>query len=219
MGATAHRPPGGRISWWLKVPYTLFLALLLPCYWVQYGPLNFLWFCDLALLVTLAALWLESPLLASMQAVAITLPQLLWVLDFFVRLLTGAHVVDLTEYMFNPQIPLFMRGLSLFHGWLPFLLLWLVWRLGYDRRALAAQTLFAWVTLLLCYLLVPEIDNDHAGNVNKIFGPSDDAPQTWMPPLAWVALLMLAYPLLIYVPTHFLFRFLAPSAANLSVDS
>ena len=64
-----------RIAIWVKALYTLFMAVLVPFYFVQYGPLNFLWFCDVALLVTLAALWLESPLLASMQAVAITLPK------------------------------------------------------------------------------------------------------------------------------------------------
>src|SRR5262249_40872039 len=51
---------------------------------------NFLWFSDIALLVTMPALWLESPLLASMMAVAVTLPELAWNLDFFVRLTTGA---------------------------------------------------------------------------------------------------------------------------------
>jgi hypothetical protein len=199
-----------RISLWLKVPYTLFVAVLVPFYFVQYGPLNFLWFCDVALLVTLAALWLESPLLASMQAVAIAVPQLLWVLDFFVRLFTGGHIIDMTEYMFDSGIPLYTRGLSLFHAWLPILLLWLVWRLGYDRRAWWAQTLLGWTVLLLCYLLVPEINN-RAGNVNKIFGPDDQAPQTWMPQFVWLGVLMLAYPAVVYIPTHFLLRFLAPA--------
>jgi hypothetical protein len=210
--AATQRP--ARIPLWLKAAYTVFLGVLVPCYLVQYGPLNFLWFCDVALLVTLLALWLESPLLASMQAVAITIPQLLWVLDFFERLFTGEHHLNLTEYMFDPRIPLYMRGLSLFHGWLPFLLLWLVWRLGYDRRAWWAQTLLAWAVLLACYLLVPEIDNDRAGNVNKIFGPNDEAPQQWMPQLAWVGVLMLAYPVVVYIPTHLLLRWLAPRASS-----
>ena len=58
-----------------------------------------------------------------MQAIAITLPQLLWQFDFLVRLLTGKHFpFDLTEYMFNPNLSLFLRGLSFFHFWLPILL-------------------------------------------------------------------------------------------------
>ena len=43
----------------------------------------------------------------------------------------------MTDYMFAADHSLFLRGLSLFHGWLPFLLVYLVWKLGYDRRALA----------------------------------------------------------------------------------
>ncbi len=43
----------------------------------------------------------------------------------------------MTDYMFKHENSLFLRGLSLFHGWLPFLLVYLVWKLGYDRRALA----------------------------------------------------------------------------------
>src|SRR5262249_49100505 len=154
----------------VKLLYTLFIAALVPYYWTQYGPANFLWFCDVALLVTFVGLWLESPLLISMQAVAITLPQLLWVADFIDRAVTGSHhVVDLTEYMFDDNIPLFVRGMSLFHGWLPFLLLWLVWWLGYDRRALLAQTLLAWLVLVLCFVVVPNPPElVRAGNVNKI---------------------------------------------------
>ena len=46
------------------VPYTLFVCILVPVYWRYYGPANFLWFSDLALLIGLAALWLESVELA-----------------------------------------------------------------------------------------------------------------------------------------------------------
>jgi hypothetical protein len=205
-----RRLRGERIPLWLKIVYTAFCGALVPYYAIQYGPVNFLWFCDVALLITLLALWLESPILASMQAVAIVLPQLMWAVDFVVRLVAGVHIVNLTEYMFDPTIPLFVRGLSLFHGWLPFLLLWLVWRLGYDRRALHAQTLVCWLDLLLCYLMVDD-PKGRAGNVNKILGMNDDVPQTSMSPLHWLALLMAAYPLCVYVPTNLVFWWLAPT--------
>ena len=187
MGVSGHHIP-----FWLKIIYTVFVAVLVPYYLHQYGPLNFLWFCDIALLTTLAALWLESPLLASMGAVGIALPQVLWAIDFLVRLANGQHIVNLTEYMFDADKPLFVRGLSLFHGWLPFLLLWMVWRLGYDRRALAWQVTLCWLVLLLCYVLVDD-PTAPAGNVNKIFGPNDSAPVTHANP-GWVVVLMVAYP-------------------------
>src|SRR5215813_6228467 len=92
----------------------LFVRFLVPIYWRRYGPVNFLWFSNIALLVTMPALWLESPLLASMMAVAVTLPELAWNLDFFVRLTTGATFMGLSSYMFDRSIPLFIRALSLF---------------------------------------------------------------------------------------------------------
>ena len=72
----------------LKLAYSAFVAVLVPYYWVTYSPWNFLFFCDLALLMTLAALWLESPLLASIPAVGIVLP-------VFVSRLDPSHSVAL----------------------------------------------------------------------------------------------------------------------------
>ena len=118
-----------------KVAGTAFLAVLVPVYLHTYGPTNFLWFCDAALILTVAGMWLESSLLISMCAVGILLPQCVWLADFGGHLL-GFHLLGLTGYMFDHQLPLFTRGLSLFHGWLPILLVWLLFRLGYDRRAL-----------------------------------------------------------------------------------
>ena len=56
-----------RIPLWVKLLYTAFLCVLVPYYWSAYGPTNFLYYCDVALFMTLAALWTESALLASMR--------------------------------------------------------------------------------------------------------------------------------------------------------
>ncbi|HEY5040917.1 MAG TPA: hypothetical protein VIK53_02840, partial [Verrucomicrobiae bacterium] len=137
-----------------KIICTAFLAVLVPVYLHTYGPTNFLWFCDAALLLTVAGMWLESPLLISMCAVGILLPQCLWLADFGSNLL-GFHFLNLTSYMFDRHLPLFTRGLSLFHGWLPLLLVWLLFRLGYDKRALAAWTVVAAGLVLVCYFFMP----------------------------------------------------------------
>src|SRR5262245_1684822 len=207
-----HPPPAspvavGRVPLWVKLAYTAFVAVLVPYYWVAYGPTNFLYFCDVALLMTLVALWLESPLLASMPAVGILLPQALWCVDFFGELF-GVRVLGLTGYMFDEKLTLFTRGLSFFHFWLPFFLAWLVWRLGYDRRAFAWWPGLAWILVLVCYFFLPpgppptETPNLPV-NVNYVYGFGDE-PQTWTSPLAWVGLLMLGLPVLVFLPTHWL---------------
>src|SRR5512145_276309 len=113
------------IPLWGKLVYTLFLCVLVPAYWIHWGPRNFLWFSDIALLTTAVALWLESALLASMMTLAIALPELAWNVDFFGRLITGRHVFGLSGYMFDRGKPLGLRALSLFHIGLPVVLLWL----------------------------------------------------------------------------------------------
>jgi hypothetical protein len=199
-----------RVPLWLKLAYTLFVAVLVPVYWHHYTPLNFLYFCDVALLMTVPALWLESGYLASMMALSITLPQLLWQIDFIVFPLCGRHFpMDLTGYMFDPNRSLFLRGLSFFHFWLPILLLWMVWRLGYVRQALIAQIGFCWLILLLSYLFTSDI-NAPAGNVNKVLGMDEDKPQTDMPPLQWLAILMLVAPAAFYLLPHVVFCFVMP---------
>jgi hypothetical protein len=59
----------------VKVAQTAFVGALIPTYWRHYGPANFLWFSDVALLASVPALWLESPMLASTQAVNVLVPE------------------------------------------------------------------------------------------------------------------------------------------------
>ena len=184
----------------LKIGYTLFLCVLVPVYWIHYGPKNFLWFSDIALLTTGLALWLESPLLASMMTLAVALPELAWNVDFFGRLITGREILGLSGYMFDADKPLFLRALSLFHVVLPIVLLWLVYRLGYDDRAWLFQTVVALVVLPVTYWLT-----DPADNVNWVHGPGSQ-PQTRIDPRAYLALTMVFFPVVIYVPTHLLLR-------------
>ena len=208
-----------RIPIWVKLAYSAFVAIVVPYYWATYSPWNFLYFCDIALLVTGVAIWIESPLLVSMQAVAITVPQLLWVVDFLCRLIAGVHITGVTTYMLDSSIPLFLRALSLFHGWLPFVLLWLLSRLGYDRRALGIQSGVAIVVFLISYLFAPApppsaSHPNWAVNINYVYGLDDKHPQTLMAPWLWLLFIMAVTVIAIYLPTNFALRrvFEAPSS-------
>jgi hypothetical protein len=198
---------GEPIALELKIAYTLFLAVLVPAYWAHYGPRNFLWFSDIALLGAGAALWLESPLLASMMMLAVLLPECAWNLDFFGRLLTGHRMFGMSAYMFERERPRFVRALSLFHVPLPVGLVWLVHRLGYDRRAWLGQSLLALVVLPVSYWLT-----DPAENVNWVHGLG--APQRRLPPWLYLALLIVAFALVLYLPPHLLFVYLPLSARS-----
>jgi hypothetical protein len=202
-------PAQARLPLWLKLLYTGFLAVLVPIYWRDYGPTNFLYYCDVALFFTLAALWLESPLLASAPLVGIFVPQMFWVVDFCAEMI-GVPLTGLTHYMFEADRPLFTRLLSLFHFWLPFFLIWLVWRLGYDGRAFVLWTVLGWVLMGVCYVAMPGPPAPLTApyipvNINYVYGFGAEEPQQWMPPDWYFTLLVAAMPLVIYLPSHLLF--------------
>ena len=190
----------------VKLFYTLFVCVLVPVYWRQYGLANFLWFSDLALLIGLAATWLENPLLASMQAVSVLLLELVWIIDFLVRLVSGKPIIRIAEYMFKCDKPLFVRGLSLFHLVLPFFLVWLVYVLGYDSRGWILQTFLFWTVVLVCYFFTKPSDN-----INWVFG-FGSRPQHKIASTLYLALLMVSVPICVYLPTHFFLAAFMPRA-------
>jgi hypothetical protein len=165
----------------------------------------------------LVAIWTESALLISMSGVGIVLPQTLWVLDFLARAVAGVHITGMTAYMFDPAIPLFVRGLSTFHGWLPFLLVYLLSRVGYDPRAYTAQAVLAVALLLVCFYLAPKPPPStefpsHAVNINYVYGMNDRQPQTAMAPELWLLMMIAVNVVVLYVPTHLALRRVYPAA-------
>ncbi|HEY4301671.1 MAG TPA: hypothetical protein VGM73_12420 [Candidatus Didemnitutus sp.] len=223
MNAFAILPPRPRrVPLALKLIYTGFVAVLIPVYWINYGPTNFLYFCDVAVLLTLAGVWTESALLFSLPAVGILLPQMLWCLDFGVHL-AGGHLTGMTDYMFDPHRSLLLRGLSLFHGWLPFLLFYLVRHLGYDRRALRGWSLITVGLCLIAYFFLPAAGSVLPNpkiprNINYVFGFDDARPQGWLPPLAYLGAWIAALVGLVFVPTHWLLRRTCPAAIDRTAD-
>jgi hypothetical protein len=200
-----------RLPLWTKILLTAFAVVWASFYWKTYGPTNFLYFCDVALIMTVVAIWTESALLASTAAVGILVPQAFWVIDFLTEL-SGNHLSGMTSYMFDKRIPLFARGLSFFHFWLPFLLVWMVWKLGYDRRAPVGWTLLGWALLLVCYFLMPAppsaegVDPNIPVNINYVYGFNDEAPQTFLPQWIYLSLMFVLLPLLVCLPAHALLK-------------
>jgi hypothetical protein len=188
------------IPLWIKIAYTVFAVITVAVYALKYPPGNFLWFSDIALVLTVPALWFESSLLASMMTVGLLLPEVFWNVGFFGRLLTGKRLGGLTDYMFDAGLPRYLRALSLFHIFLPLLLLWMVGRLGYAQQALIGQTVLSWVVLPLTYRFV-----DPKLNVNWVRGHGSDAGQR-LPPLVRLALLMIGNTVFVYLPTHVLLQ-------------
>lgn len=190
------------IPLWFKLAYSA-AALVIVVVWLRhYGPRNLLWFSDIALLGAVPALWLDSALIASVLAVATLLPELLWNLDFALRLALRRRVTGLTEYMFERDRLLRLRLLSLFHVPLPLVLLWMVADYGYDPRGLAGALLLAAVVLPASRLA-----GSGRENINWTYGLGQRL-SIW-PAAAYLPALWAGFALLVFLPTHGLLQRLA----------
>ena len=199
-----------RIPLAAKLAGAAFMAVLMPIYLNTYGITNFLWFCDAALILTMVGMWLENSLLISMSAVGILILQCLWLADFGSACL-GIHFLGLTSYMFDPHLSLFTRGLSLFHGWLPLLLIWLLFRLGYDKRGLFAWSFLAAGLGFVCYFFTPPAGAHLTNlnlplNINYLYGFNDQKPQAWVNENLYVILWLGALWFVAFLPTHMALR-------------
>ena len=184
-----------RVPLWLKIGWTVWLAIWAPVYWRQYGAQNFLFFCDIANVLIGIGLWLESALIFSWAACGVLLFQTLYTVDLAGALLSGHHLIGGTEYMFDPHVPLSIRLLSLFHLAAPPLLLWMIWRLGYDRRGWILQTLMACIVVPINYFGRPEQDVNWA---RGLFFHEQHAMPGWM----YLVGYLIVASFLIFYPTH-----------------
>lgn len=184
---------------WATVPFTLLALVILPVYWVEYGPANFLWFSDIGLFAVAYSMWTGNRLLYSMMAVGVLPLELVWTID----ILTMGELAGLASYMFDDRYPLWLRALSLFHVPLLAILIWMLARQGYDSRAIWWQTLLAWIVLPLSWWLTEPAGP--AGNVNWVHGLGPEVREL-LPPVAYLAAYMVLLPILIYLPMHVVLR-------------
>jgi hypothetical protein len=196
--------PQGRIPLWLKIGWTVWVAVWIPLYWMQYGPSVFLWFCDIANLLILVGLWRESSLIFSWQAVSVLLVQVAYTLDVAGRAVFGRHFIGGTEWLFKDDLPLWIRLASLFmHVSAPPILIWGVRTLRYERRAIWYQIATACVVLPLCRLWDAEL------NLNWVWSPFNK-PQHVVPSGVYLLVCIVGYTVLLFLPTHLLLSKLFP---------
>lgn len=184
------------------------LAVWCPTYAVVWGFGNFVQLCDLAVLLTVAAVWTGSSLLLSSQAVGSLAINSIWALDVASRLVTGHHLIGGTEYMWDAQYPLWVRLLSLYHVAVPVVLLWALRRTGYHPRGWLLQAAISVPVLFASRLLGP------AKNVNFAF-VDPILRIAFQPAALHLAITLFGLIAILYWPTHqILLRTLPPAASR-----
>ena len=183
---------------WLKAAWTVMVLAIILIYWRHKGPANFLWFSDLAMFALVVGLWLESAYVVSLAACLVVLPEVLWSVSFFSRLLHLPRVIGLADYMFDGNTPLWLRAVSLFHLPLLVLIVWSPWKLGYDTSVFPVVVLITWIVLLVTrWLTKPEPNINHVYRLPLAAGAS-------LSPVQHMLLLMIAVPLALQLPGHLL---------------
>ena len=189
---------GTVVPLWLKVAWTAMVLVIVPVYWRHRGPANFLWFSDIAFLALVPGLWLESSFIVSLMACMVLVPEMLWSVSFFGRLLHLPRVTTLADYMFDEQSPLWLRAVSLFHVPLLAVVVWGPWQLGYDPGVYPWAVLIGWLVLLLTrWLTKPKPNINHVYRLPVAAGSS-------LTPLQHMLVLMTAVPLVLQLPAHLL---------------
>lgn len=186
----------------------MWLCVWVPVYWHAWGAANFLHLCDIAAVLTCVGLWTNSALLISSQAITSLVIDFVWTVDAGSRFFLGRHFIGGTEYLFNVQFPLWVRLLSLFHVVLPFLLLWSLARLGYDRRGWRLQSAIALAAMIASRFADP------AKNINFAFTDVFFHRALGSAPVH-IAISYLILIFVVYFPTHVaLMRFFSAPQEN-----
>ena len=189
---------------WISFKYllTAYLAVLIPIYYRNYGIQNFLWLSDIGLFLTALGLWINSGLLVSMAAVGVLFLESVWNIDFFCYLFFNVNLIGLSEYMFDNSYSKSLRGLSLFHIFMPIIWVLYLAQYGYDNRAILYFVFLYWTVLFLVYFFTKPKEN-----INWVFFPelhSSIRLMRLVSGLRWVAILFIFVPLLIFLPTHYI---------------
>ncbi|HKQ88564.1 MAG TPA: hypothetical protein VJS43_17535 [Candidatus Acidoferrales bacterium] len=195
MNASASKKFPAALRWGLIV----WLAVWLPVYWHTWGAINFLHFCDIAVILTCIGFISNSALLISSQAVAAILIDATWTVDIVCKILFGRYLLGGAEYMFDGHYALWVRLLSLFHIAVPILLLWGVWRYGYDRRGWLLQLGIAFAAFVASRFTNPAL------NMNYAFADPFFHRQ-WGPAPTHILVIFMFMLVVVYLPTHLVLK-------------
>lgn len=190
-----HSGPGAAAFPVLRWIALVWLAVWIPVYWHAWGWQNFFHFCDIAVILSCAGIFLGNRLLISSQAVAAVVPQGIWCFEVCWHAASGRNFFGGAEYMWDASVPRYVRLLSLFHVALPLVLLYAVWRTRYDRRGFPLQIAFAAATLVISRAMGPQLNLNYSF-VEPLFH------RTWGPAPVHLAAVLAFISLIFYLPVH-----------------
>jgi hypothetical protein len=197
------------IPLWVKIAALAWVAAWVPIYLLYYGWTDFIHLSDIAIALAALGLWIESPMLLTSQAISTLLGETIWTVDVAWTQATGHMLIPGVQYMWETKYPLWLRLMSFYHVALPIVLVWGVWRLGYDRRGLKLQAGIVAVALVAGRLWGGTVHNINFAFRDPFFG------SVWGPAPVHLFVMWVGAMLIGYLPTDWLLAklFTNPRAA------
>ncbi|HTR45938.1 MAG TPA: hypothetical protein VMM16_00940 [Verrucomicrobiae bacterium] len=189
---------------WMRWVSAAWFALWFPAYWRTWGLANFAHFCDVAVILTCIGMWTNSAALISSQAVGALVVDLVWALDAGWFLILRRPLFGGNEFLLDSRYPAWVRLLTLFHVVMPVLLIWGLYRAGYDRRGYKLQCAIALPVFIAARFTSPARNIDYAF-ADPFFR------RAWGPAPAHIAVIWLFMVFVVYLPTHFALKKLFPA--------
>jgi hypothetical protein len=184
-----------KIPLWIKLSYTLMALIIFPIYLYKYGAINFIWFSDIAFFIMVPALWFKSRIISSMMAIGVLPIETLWL----VSLLSGGAFLGVANYMFDTELPLWLRFLSFYHFAVIAVIIYMIYRFGYDKRALIPQ-----IFLSMFVIFMTRLFSDKSENINMIYRPEDIYP--YISEQIYSYLMPVILIIVFIIPTHYLLK-------------
>ena len=180
---------------WMRWTALAWFLVWFPSYWRTWGAANFIHLCDTAVILTCIGMWTDSALLISSQTVGVLMVDAVWTVDAASRVLAHRALVAGNEYLLDPRFPAWIRLLTLFHLVMPALLLWGVYRMGYDRRAWALESAITLPVFVLARFTRPTANIDFAFSDPFFHHQMGPVPIHIL--ITWLFMVVV-----VYLPTH-----------------
>jgi hypothetical protein len=141
------------------------------------------------------AIWLKNRIISSMMAIGVLPIETLWLISLF----SGGEFLGIANYMYDTDLPLWLRLLSFYHFAVIAAIIYMIYRFGYDKRALFPQVIFSLFIIYLTFVF-----GDKSENINMIYPPQDVSPyiseQTYLIAMPFILIMVFI------IPTHFLLK-------------
>ena len=145
-----------------------------------------LWFCYFALILIGIAILSNSPKFLLAQVNILTIPLIVWTIDFIYVLSTGNSFLGITDYFFSSEY-LLSKLITLQHLFTIPLSLFAIWLMKRDKKSSWKSWQISFIEIALIFLIT-RIFTSYESNINCVYHFCGNIEIPFYYPVAWFVL-------------------------------